>query len=48
MSETDVLTVFVLVYPVLVVAMALFVVWLTGRLSAREDRRQARMMRPGE
>ena len=48
MSEADVLTVFVFAYPVLVVAMALLVVWLTGWMDAREDRRQARMMRPGE
>jgi hypothetical protein len=48
MSETDALTIFVLAYPVLVVAMALFVVWLTGRLDAWEDRRHTQTMRPGE
>ena len=35
-------------YPFLVVAMALFVVWLTGRLNAREDRRRAQRTVPGE
>jgi hypothetical protein len=48
MSETDALTVFVFAYPVLVVAMALFVVWLTGRLNAWEDSRHGQRLRPGE
>ena len=48
MSETDALTVYVLVYPLLVVAMALFVVWLTGRLNDREDRRRTQRMAAGE
>jgi hypothetical protein len=48
MSETEALTIFVLAYPVLVVAMALFVVWLTGRMDAREDRRHGRKLAAGE
>ena len=40
-SEFDYLKVLALLTPVLVVAMALFVVWLTGLINAREDRRRA-------
>jgi len=39
MSDTDALKILVLAYPVLVVAMALFVVWLTGWMDRREQRR---------
>lgn len=41
MSETEILTLFVFAYPFLVVAMALGVVWITGRLDQRERQRPA-------
>ena len=40
MSETEGLEILVFAMPFIVVALALFVVWLTGRLNAWEDRRR--------
>ena len=48
MSETEGLKVLVFAMPFIVFAMALFVVWLTGRLNAWEDRRRAQRAVPGE
>jgi hypothetical protein len=47
-SETDALTILVVAYPVLVVAMALLVMWLTHLQDAREDRRRAQRLAAGE
>jgi hypothetical protein len=47
-SEIEGLKILAIATPVLVVGMALFVVWLTGRLDAREDRRRAQRAVPGE
>ena len=48
MTETDQLKILAIATPVLVILMALFVVWLTGRLTAWEDRRRAQRAVPGE
>ncbi len=48
MTETEGLKILVFAMPAIVVAMALFVVWLTGRLNDREDRRRVHRAVPGE
>lgn len=48
MTDSESLKILVLSMPAIVVAMALFVVWLTGWLNAREDRRRAQRAIPGE
>jgi hypothetical protein len=47
-SQFDGLYILAVGYSVLVIAMALFVVWLTGRLNDREDRRRAQLAVLGE
>jgi hypothetical protein len=47
-SEIEGLKILVLAMPAIVVAMALFVVWLTRWQDAREDRRRGQTMRPRE
>ena len=48
-AEIEGLKILVIAMPFLVVAMALFTVWLTGWLDRREDRRRAqRTMAAGE
>ena len=47
-SEFEGLKILAFATPLLVVAMALFVVWLTGWLDRREDRRRARHPVAGE
>jgi hypothetical protein len=47
-SEIEGLKILVLAMPAIVVAMALFVVWLTRWQDAREDRRRTQTIRPGE